>query len=84
MSVREEHLMHAKEAKKSGLLKQGGAMLVGEALDEKGTRKMIGSFMIFEAPTKQDVEKWLHEDVYVNKKIWETYEIREVKWANID
>ncbi|KAG0010773.1 hypothetical protein BGZ81_002562 [Podila clonocystis] len=71
LSVRPKHLEGASALKKSGKLQLGGALLTDHT--EKG--KMIGSIMIFEAESQEEVVKIIEKDEYVTGKVWENYQV---------
>ncbi|KAG0349598.1 hypothetical protein BG004_000004 [Podila humilis] len=70
-SVRPSHLVDATELKKSGKLQLGGALLTNHG----DSGKMIGSVMIFEAESEEEVVKIVEKDHYVTGKVWENYQI---------
>ncbi|KAF9585145.1 hypothetical protein BGW38_003718 [Lunasporangiospora selenospora] len=95
-SVRPKHLEGARELKKSGALQLGGAFLS----DHSDQAKMVGSIMIFNAESKEEVEKmvkrqvlllllllllsFLLVDLYVTGKVWEKYDIIPFRQATIE
>ena len=50
-----------------------GNMLFGVALLEDG--KMVGSMLVVDFPTREDVDKWLAVEPYVTKDVWQRIEI---------
>jgi uncharacterized protein YciI len=59
-------------------LRDEGKMLYGAAiLDE--TSKMVGSVLICEFASRQDLDHWLEEEPYVTGQVWKKIEIRECK-----
>eukprot|EP01116_Phalansterium_solitarium_P011423 TRINITY_DN27098_c0_g1_i1.p1 TRINITY_DN27098_c0_g1~~TRINITY_DN27098_c0_g1_i1.p1 ORF type:complete len:136 (-),score=28.13 TRINITY_DN27098_c0_g1_i1:132-539(-) len=76
MAVRETHLARARTAKANGSLVLGGAVL-----DEQGG-KMVGSMMVFKM-NRADLDKFLKDEVYITGKVWESYEIKPFRAANL-
>ncbi|KAF9430667.1 hypothetical protein BGZ94_005097 [Podila epigama] len=70
-SVRPKHLEGAKALRESGHLQLGGALLT----DHTENGKMIGSIMVFEAESQEEVVKILEKDEYVTGKVWENYQV---------
>ncbi len=50
-----------------------GKMLFGVALLENG--KMVGSMLIVDFPTREDVDKWLAIEPYVTGDVWQRINI---------
>ncbi|CAG8515616.1 14194_t:CDS:2, partial [Acaulospora colombiana] len=71
LSVRPRHLDNAKKAKQSGFVLTGGAILS----DHSNEGRMIGSVMVFEAESEEQVRKAVEQDPYVIENVWESYEI---------
>ncbi|SDL53399.1 hypothetical protein SAMN05421823_106260 [Catalinimonas alkaloidigena] len=76
MSVREAHLENVRKLKADGKFVIGGA-----TLDAEG--KMNGSVAIFDFPTQEELEAFLSTDPYVAGRVWETYEIKPYRVANV-
>ncbi|KAG0296737.1 hypothetical protein BGZ98_000840 [Dissophora globulifera] len=79
LSVRPAHLAATKDFKASGKLILGGAIM--SETGENG--KMIGSVMIMNADSEQEVQAILEKDPYVTGKVWESCQIlpfRTAKW----
>ena len=74
MNVRPHHIEGLKPLKQNGNYLVGGSML-----DENG--KMIGSVMIMQFETEEELETWTKTDPYITQKIWERYEIKPFKVA---
>jgi uncharacterized protein YciI len=66
---REEHLRLARESLERGELQLGGAL--GDPVD--------GALLVFRAPNKGIVEKFVHSDPYVRNSLVTRWEIR--LWA---
>ncbi|CAG8597945.1 4094_t:CDS:2, partial [Ambispora leptoticha] len=87
LSVREAHLVRAKESKEKGIIIFGGALLKSAKTDDNadvdrgdsrsgdanGEAKEImnGSLFVLEAETVQDVYKFVEQDPYVTGNVWE-------------
>ena len=70
--ARTEHLEGATKQIEAGVILSAGALL-----DNSG--KMVGSTLICEIDTKEELIKLLDSDPYISGKVWESYEIQEVK-----
>ncbi|EIN14713.1 hypothetical protein PUNSTDRAFT_130340 [Punctularia strigosozonata HHB-11173 SS5] len=72
LSVRPSHLENAKKQKEIGFQKIGGAMLTEDSLTASAAdRKFVGSVMIFEASSIDEVKKAIYEDVYYVNNVWD-------------
>lgn len=76
LAVREQHLKSVEENFKDGKHLYGAAIL-----DEAG--KMIGSMMVVDYTSKEELDKWLEVEPYVVGKVWEKIEIQPCKVAPI-
>jgi uncharacterized protein YciI len=76
MNVRPHHLDGAKELKDSGNFVIGGAMLNDEG-------KMIGSTMILQFETEEELQTWQQNEPYITQKVWESYDIKPFRVANV-
>ena len=76
MNVRPHHLDGAKELKEKGNFVLGGAMLNDEG-------KMIGSVMVLQFETDEELEAWKKNEPYITQKVWETVDIKPFKVANV-
>ncbi|MFC0185828.1 hypothetical protein SAMN04515674_11411 [Pseudarcicella hirudinis] len=66
----------------AGKLKaEGHFILGGSILNEAGT--MIGSTMIVQFENEQQLQSWLEVEPYIIHKIWERFEVRPFKVANV-
>lgn len=72
--VREEHLERVQPAVDSGFVKLGGALLSGD-----GT--MVGSAMLLEADSEEEVRAFINKDVYTTGGVWQSYEVYPFKRA---
>jgi uncharacterized protein YciI len=76
MAARPHHVDGAKALKASGNFLIGGAML-----NEEG--KMIGSTMIVQFETDEEMEAWKQNDPYISQKVWESVDVKPFKVADI-
>ena len=76
MSARPSHLERARKLKASGNYVMGGALL-----DEEG--KMVGSTMIVQFESKEQLNHWLDDEPYLAQKVWEKVEIHPFRVAEI-
>jgi uncharacterized protein YciI len=76
MNVRPHHLDGARELKANGNYVIGGAMLNDEG-------KMIGSVMIIQFETGEELQTWEQNEFYITQKIWESYDIKPFKVADV-
>lgn len=74
LAAREEHLKGVERRFNAGEHLYGAALL-----DDTG--KMIGSQMIVEYPSLDELNKWLDEEPYILGKVWEKIEIKPCKVA---
>lgn len=74
MSNRTHHFDIAKELKKNDNFIFGGAIL-----NYKG--KMIGSIMVMQFESEEQLETWKQTEPYITQKIWESYDIKPFKAA---
>lgn len=73
-ATREAHLVGVEKLRLEGKQILGAALLndVGE---------MCGSLMVFDAPSKDELERWLAADPYTANKVWGSIEILPCKIA---
>lgn len=76
LSVRPHHLDQAKELKENGNYILGGAILNDEG-------KMIGSVMILQFETDEELDAWKKGEPYVTQKVWETVDIKPFQVAGV-
>lgn len=76
MDVRPHHLDGARELKANGNYVLGGAML-----SEDG--KMMGSIMILQFEDEEQLEAWKQSEIYITQKIWESFDIKPFKVADV-
>lgn len=76
MSVRAQHLENVRKLKESGNYILGGAIL-----DDKGM--MIGSSMVLQFLTDEELEAWRENEIYITAKVWEQTDIRSFRLAEV-
>lgn len=76
MNSRPSHFDGARQLKSNGNLILGGAML-----DAKG--KMIGSMMVVQFDSREQLQQWLDQEPYITGKVWERIDIRPFNVAAI-
>lgn len=69
---RDEHVKRLKELADHGQLLSGGALL-----DEDG--KMIGSNVHLTFDTRASLDQWLASEPYIENRVWENVQVREIK-----
>ncbi|MEO6524294.1 MAG: YciI family protein [Mucilaginibacter sp.] len=75
MAVRPLHLAGTVQLRANGNYILGGAIL-----DDAG--RMIGSMMVLQFETEQELEAWKQQEPYITQKIWETVEVKPFKVAH--
>jgi uncharacterized protein YciI len=76
MNARPHHLDELKVLKEKSNYILGGAML-----DDDG--KMIGSTMIMQFETEEELEAWKQSEPYITQKVWESVDIKPFKVATV-
>lgn len=76
MSVRPHHLDGVKELKANGNYVIGGAILNDEG-------NMIGSVMIVQFETDEELQAWQLREPYISQKVWETVDIKPFRVAAV-
>lgn len=74
MAVRPHHLDKGAEMRKTGNYIFGGAMLNDEG-------KMIGSVMVMQFETEEELEAWKQDEPYITQGIWESVDVKPFKVA---
>ena len=67
-AVREKHLEGIAPLVEAGTVQLGGAML-------SDSGEMIGSVMLIQAPTLEEVRAMLKRDIYMTHGVWQSLEI---------
>jgi uncharacterized protein YciI len=76
MNNRPAHFENARKLKATGNFIMGGAMLNDEG-------KMIGSTMVMQFETKEQLQQWLDTEPYITGKVWEKMDLRSFKVADV-
>ena len=76
MNVRPHHLDGAKTLKEKGNYVLGGAMLNDDG-------KMIGSTMILQFESEEQLQAWQQSEPYLTQKIWESVDIKPFRVASV-
>ncbi len=76
MGVRPHHLDTNKEYKAKGNYVMGGAILNDDG-------KMIGSVMVMQFETEEELEAWKREEPYITQKIWESVDVKPFRVATM-
>lgn len=72
LDSREEHLALVVKMKE-----QGHDLFAAAMTDDEGV--MIGSTMIVDFPSREDLDKWLEIEPYIINKVWEDINIQRCK-----
>ena len=72
LSVRQSHIDYSNELKKEGGLVFGVAIV-----DEN--QKMIGSAVVYNFPSRKELDTWLEKEPYITNKVWQKIEIQPCK-----
>lgn len=72
LNSREKHVKLGDKQKAAGNYLMGVALL-----DDK--QKMIGSVMIFDFPSRKELDEWLETEPYMINKVWEKVDIKECR-----
>ncbi|KAF9070870.1 hypothetical protein BDP27DRAFT_1292119 [Rhodocollybia butyracea] len=71
-AIRNEHLVRIRTVISSGMIRVGGVLLTPESASKPPEeQKMIGSTLIFEADSLEEVRKIIEEDVYYKEGVWD-------------
>ena len=76
MNVRPHHIDDLKDLKANGNYLFGGAILNDEG-------NMIGSVMVMQFETEEELQAWQQNEPYITQKIWETVDIKPFKVAPV-
>ncbi len=76
MNNRPAHFENARKLKANGNFIMGGAMLSDEG-------KMIGSMMVMQFETKEQLQNWLDSEPYITGKVWEKMDLRPFRVAHV-
>lgn len=76
MAARSTHLAGVKTLKDNNQYISGGAIL-----DDSG--KMVGSVMITQFETDQEMQAWYNSEPYITHNVWQTIEVKSFRVANV-
>lgn len=76
MAVRPNHFGGVNKLKELGHYVLGGALLSPEG-------QMIGSLMILDFETEEQLQDWLSWEPYVQGKVWEKIDIKPFRQASV-
>ncbi|KAG1727599.1 hypothetical protein EDB19DRAFT_191617 [Suillus lakei] len=72
MAIRPKHLLGAKKLIAQGSMKVAGGLLTPESQDaEPQDRKFVGSALIYEAESLEDVRRRVEADLYWKEGVWD-------------
>lgn len=72
LAVREAHIALGNE------MRDAGKMLYAVALLDDA-EKMVGSMIVLEMDSREEVDAWLEKEPYVTGNVWEKIEVRGCK-----
>ena len=75
-AARQAHLEAARALKAAGHFIEGGAIL-----DKDG--QMIGSALIMDFPSEEELQAWLQSDPYVTGNVWQDIKVSPFRCAPI-
>jgi uncharacterized protein YciI len=76
MKARPAHFDNSRRIKASGNFILGGAMLNDEG-------KMIGSTMVLQFETKEELQQWVDSEPYITGNVWQKIDIRPFRVADV-
>jgi uncharacterized protein len=76
MAARPAHFDGARKLKAEGHFVLGGAMLNTEG-------KMIGSTMVLQFESKEQLQQWIDSEPYITGKVWEKIDIHPFRVADV-
>ena len=76
LNIRPHHLDGARQLKASGNFIIGGAILNDDG-------KMIGSVMILQFETEEELQVWQQNEPYITQGVWETVDIKPFSVAGV-
>lgn len=68
LAVREQHISLGDTMKAAGNFLYAGAMLNDEG-------DMNGSVLVFDYPSRKELDEWLQKEPYMINNVWETVEV---------
>ena len=76
MKARPAHFDNSRRIKASGNFVLGGAMLNDEG-------KMIGSTMVLQFESKEELQQWMDTEPYITENVWQKIDIRPFRVADV-
>jgi uncharacterized protein len=76
LKVRPSHFENARELKKQNSFITGGAIL-----DDTG--KMVGSMMVMQFLTEDDLVYWMRHEPYITGNVWQSIEVKPFRLAEV-
>ena len=76
MKARPAHFDNSRRIKASGNFILGGAMLNDDG-------KMIGSTMVLQFETKEELQQWVDTEPYITGNVWQKIDIRPFRVADV-
>lgn len=76
MNARPAHFENSRRIKASGNFVLGGAVLNDEG-------RMIGSTMVVQFASPEELQEWLDREPYITGKVWEKVDIRPFRVADV-
>jgi uncharacterized protein len=76
MNARPAHFDNSRRIKANGNFVLGGAILNDE-------RQMIGSMMVVQFETKEELQQWIDTEPYITGKVWQKIDIRPFRVAGV-
>lgn len=72
MAVREDHLALGDRMRDAGKMLYGAAIL-------DDNEKMIGSILVCDFQSREELDEWLKIEPYVTGKVWQSIEVKRCK-----
>lgn len=76
MRVRPAHLDYVRQLKAIGQFVLGGALLSPDG-------KMIGSMLLLELETDEQLDAYLHSDPYIVQGVWDEIDVKPFRQADV-
>lgn len=76
MSAREQHLQTTSRMKA-----EGKTVFAAALTDDNG--KMIGSVLMLDVVSREELDKWLEVEPYVINNVWQSIDVKPIKIAAI-
>lgn len=76
MKVRPSHFDNARDLRRQNQFVTGGAIL-----DDQG--RMIGSMMVMQFETEDDLLHWMRHEPYITGDVWQNIEVKPFRLADV-